>query len=49
MSQGSLGIFVTRPIAGVISALALFFFALPAISAFRRRGGGVPAPAGSAH
>ena len=49
MSQGSLSIFVMRPIAGVITALALFFFAMPVISAWRRRGGGVPAPAGSAH
>ena len=49
MSQGSLGIFVMRPIAGVITALALFFFLMPAISALRRRGTGVPAPAGSAH
>jgi len=49
MSQGSLGIFVMRPIAGVITALALFFFLMPAITALRRRGTGVPAPAGSAH
>src|SRR5215470_16195963 len=49
MSQGSLGIFVMRPIAGVITALAVFFFLMPAISALRRRGTGVPAPAGSAH
>ena len=29
ISQGSLTIFFTRPIAGVITALAIFFFALP--------------------
>ena len=29
ISQGSLAIFFTRPIAGVITALAIFFFALP--------------------
>jgi putative tricarboxylic transport membrane protein len=39
MSQGSLLIFVTRPIAGVITAAALLFFALPALSAWRRRRG----------
>jgi putative tricarboxylic transport membrane protein len=32
MSQGSLLIFVTRPIAGAITAVALFFFALPLIT-----------------
>ena len=37
MSQGSLSIFATRPIAAAITALALFFFAMPAISAWRRR------------
>jgi putative tricarboxylic transport membrane protein len=37
MSQGSLAIFVTRPIAGGITAVALFFFALPLISSWRRR------------
>jgi putative tricarboxylic transport membrane protein len=49
MSQGSLGIFVSRPIAGVITALAFLFFALPAITAWRRRGAGMPEPARSAH
>jgi putative tricarboxylic transport membrane protein len=32
MSQGSLLVFVDRPIAGVICALAVFFFALPVIT-----------------
>ena len=32
MSQGSLLIFATRPIAGAITAVALFFFALPVIT-----------------
>jgi putative tricarboxylic transport membrane protein len=47
MSQGSLAIFVTRPIAGLITALALFFFALPALTPWweRRRGArGTPPP-----
>jgi putative tricarboxylic transport membrane protein len=47
MSQGSLAIFVTRPIAGAITAVAVFFFALPAIGAFRRRRRGRPAAAGA--
>src|SRR5678815_3331119 len=37
MSQGSLLIFVSRPIAGVISAVALFFFALPIVTPYWRR------------
>ena len=37
MSQGSLAIFFTRPISGVISAVALFFFALPVITPYWRR------------
>jgi putative tricarboxylic transport membrane protein len=37
MSQGSLSIFVTRPISGVITAAALFFFALPVVTAYRHR------------
>ena len=37
MSQGSLSIFVTRPISGAITAVAVLFFALPALSAHRRR------------
>jgi putative tricarboxylic transport membrane protein len=38
MSQGSLAIFFTRPIAGAITVLALLFFALPVISPWLRRG-----------
>jgi putative tricarboxylic transport membrane protein len=34
MSQGSLSIFVTRPIAAVITAVAMFFFAMPLIAAY---------------
>jgi putative tricarboxylic transport membrane protein len=37
MSQGSLGILFTRPISGVISAVAIFFFALPIITPYWRR------------
>ena len=39
MSQGSLAIFVTRPIAGLITALAVFFFALPVLTPWWQRGG----------
>jgi putative tricarboxylic transport membrane protein len=45
MSQGSPFIFFTRPISGVITAVALFFFLLPAITAWRRRGKPPPQPA----
>jgi putative tricarboxylic transport membrane protein len=45
MSQGSLAIFVTRPIAGVITAAAVFFFALPALTPWWRRLRGLPAGA----
>jgi len=37
MSQGSLLIFFRRPIAAVISAVAVFFLLLPAISLWRRK------------
>jgi putative tricarboxylic transport membrane protein len=37
MSQGSFMIFFSRPISGVITALAIFFFLMPAFSAWRRR------------
>ncbi|HSF06537.1 MAG TPA: tripartite tricarboxylate transporter permease [Methylomirabilota bacterium] len=37
MSQGSLGIFFTRPIAAVITAAAILFFALPVITPWWRR------------
>ncbi len=43
MSQGSLAIFFTRPIAGAITALALLFFLLPALSPWLRRGRRTPA------
>ncbi len=46
MSQGSLVIFFTRPISGAISAVALFFFALPVITPWWRRLRGVPVPPG---
>jgi putative tricarboxylic transport membrane protein len=45
MSQGSLAIFFTRPIAGAITAAAVFFFALPIITPWWRRLKGVPVPA----
>jgi putative tricarboxylic transport membrane protein len=48
MSQGSLAIFATRPIAAVITAAAVFFFALPVITPWWRRlrgaGSAPPAP-----
>jgi putative tricarboxylic transport membrane protein len=43
MSQGSLAIFFTRPISGAITALALFFFVLPALTPWFRKVRGVPA------
>jgi putative tricarboxylic transport membrane protein len=45
MSQGSLAIFVTRPIAGVITAVAVFFFVLPVLTPWWRRLRGTPTPA----
>src|SRR5216684_5442003 len=47
MSQGSLAIFVTRPIAGAITAVAIFFFALPALTPWWRRLRRTPAPTGT--
>jgi len=44
MSQGSLAIFFTRPIAGGITAVAIFFFALPVLTAWRQRLRAGPAP-----
>jgi putative tricarboxylic transport membrane protein len=47
MSQGSLLILFTRPIAGVITAVAIFFFALPMLTPYWRRlraGAEVPPP-----
>jgi putative tricarboxylic transport membrane protein len=49
MSQGSLAIFFTRPISGAISAVALFFFALPLITPGWRRLRGVPVHAPDRH
>src|SRR5216110_2790884 len=43
MSQGSLAIFFTRPIAGAITLVAIFFFALPALTPWWRRLRGAPA------
>ena len=37
MSQGSLTIFVNRPIAGVITAVALFFLLMPVLTPWWRR------------
>ena len=37
MSQGSLGIFFSRPIAGVITAAALFFLLVPVVTPWWRR------------
>jgi putative tricarboxylic transport membrane protein len=42
MSQGSLAVFVTRPIAGTITALALFFLLMPALTPWWRRFRGAP-------
>jgi putative tricarboxylic transport membrane protein len=37
MSQGSLAIFLTRPISGVITAVAIFFFIMPLLTPWWRR------------
>ncbi|TAJ96684.1 tripartite tricarboxylate transporter permease, partial [bacterium] len=42
MSQGSLTIFFTRPIAGVITAVAILFFLTPVITPWWRRLRGLP-------
>jgi putative tricarboxylic transport membrane protein len=42
MSQGSLTIFATRPIAAVITAAAILFFALPVLTPWWRRMRGLP-------
>src|SRR5262249_20712079 len=49
MSQGSLTVFVTRPISGVITAAAIFFFALPVLTPWwrRMRGTALPVPGGT--
>jgi len=48
MSQGSLAIFFTRPIAGVITAAAVFFFVLPVLTPWWRRRRGLPQPSSDA-
>src|SRR5215471_92534 len=45
MSQGSLAIFLARPISGAITAAAIFFFVLPIITPWWRRFRGLPAAA----
>ena len=45
MSQGSLLIFVASPISGVITVAALAFFAMPLVTAYRRRLRRPPVPA----
>jgi putative tricarboxylic transport membrane protein len=45
MSQGSLTIFVDRPIAGAITAVALLFFLMPIIGPWWRRLRGLPVAA----
>jgi putative tricarboxylic transport membrane protein len=42
MSQGSLAIFVTRPISAAITAVAIFFFLMPVVGPWWRRMRGVP-------
>jgi putative tricarboxylic transport membrane protein len=48
MSQGSLAIFFTRPISAVITAAAIFFFALPVLTPWWRRWRGVAQPSSHA-
>jgi putative tricarboxylic transport membrane protein len=45
MSQGSLAILFTRPIAAVITAAAVFFFILPVLTPWWRRLRGLPTAA----
>jgi putative tricarboxylic transport membrane protein len=47
MSQGSLAVFVTRPIAGVITAAAVFFLLMPVLTPWWRRLRGHPAASGA--
>jgi putative tricarboxylic transport membrane protein len=42
MSQGSLAIFLIRPISGVITAVAIFFFILPVFTPWWRKMRGMP-------
>src|SRR4029453_13683302 len=48
MSQGSLAIFFTRPIAGAITVAAIFFFVLPLLTPWWRRSRGMPQPSSHA-
>ena len=48
MSQGSLGIFFTRPIAAAITAAAIFFFVMPVLTPWWRKIRGRPPPAPAA-
>jgi putative tricarboxylic transport membrane protein len=45
MSQGSLAIFFTRPISAIITALAILFFVMPALTPWLRRIRGLPVTA----
>jgi putative tricarboxylic transport membrane protein len=49
MSQGSLMILFERPISGVISAVAVFFFALPVLQPYLRRARKSEIAAAAAH
>jgi putative tricarboxylic transport membrane protein len=49
MSQGSLLILFERPISGVISAVALVFFALPLLQPYLRRARKPPVPVTASH
>jgi putative tricarboxylic transport membrane protein len=42
MSQGSLAIFFTRPISGVINTVAIFFFVMPLLTPWWRKVRGLP-------
>jgi putative tricarboxylic transport membrane protein len=42
MSQGSLAIFLTRPISGVITAVAIFFFIMPLLTPWWHKIRGIP-------
>jgi putative tricarboxylic transport membrane protein len=47
MSQGSLGVFFTRPIACVITLVALFFLLMPILTPWWRRLRGLPPTSGA--
>jgi putative tricarboxylic transport membrane protein len=42
MSQGSVAIFFARPISGLITAVAIFFFIMPVLTPWWRKMRGVP-------